>query len=132
MPVYSITEQVGIDAGLLDGELSSKGIRVALTDLLIGATELDLGYAVGTQMNATSTRFPTSKSFAYSAPPPKTQAPAPVKTDTFTMSDTNPRGKQEVEPPPWCGQNKAATLPRSGGFLLPAGRRDQTRLRLVR
>jgi len=48
VPTYPITEQIAIDAGLLDGELASKGIRVALSDLLIGTTALNLGYAVAT------------------------------------------------------------------------------------
>jgi predicted nucleic acid-binding protein len=33
-------------AGRIDGSLQAQGIRVALGDLLIGATALELGYSV--------------------------------------------------------------------------------------
>jgi len=39
---------VALRAGQIDGLLQAQGIRVAISDLLIGATALELGYAVGT------------------------------------------------------------------------------------
>lgn len=40
---------IAFRAGKLDGSLQAKGTRVALGDLLIGATALELGYAVVTR-----------------------------------------------------------------------------------
>lgn len=37
---------IAFRAGRLDGTLQAKGTRIALGDLLIGATALELGYAV--------------------------------------------------------------------------------------
>jgi predicted nucleic acid-binding protein len=34
--------------GKIDGENQARGLRVALPDLLIGVTALELGYSVGT------------------------------------------------------------------------------------
>jgi len=48
VPIYSVTHSIAIRAGFIDGTLTAKGIRVALSDLLIGATALELGYAVAT------------------------------------------------------------------------------------
>ncbi|MBC7925581.1 MAG: PIN domain-containing protein, partial [Bryobacteraceae bacterium] len=48
MPVHVVNVQVALRAGHLDGSLQSQGIRVALADLLIGATALELGYSVAT------------------------------------------------------------------------------------
>jgi predicted nucleic acid-binding protein len=39
---------VAVRAGRIDGALQAKGFRVALGDLLIGATALELGYSVAT------------------------------------------------------------------------------------
>lgn len=39
---------IAFRAGRLDGSLQAAGTRVALGDLLIGATALELGYAVAT------------------------------------------------------------------------------------
>jgi len=46
--VEPITVPVAIRAGTIDGALQAKGIRVALGDLLIGATALELGFSVAT------------------------------------------------------------------------------------
>ncbi len=35
-------------AGRIDGQLGQQGLRVALADLLIGSTALELGYAIVT------------------------------------------------------------------------------------
>jgi len=48
VPIYPITEIIALNAGHIDGDLASKGMRIALSDLLIGVTALDLGWAVGT------------------------------------------------------------------------------------
>ena len=46
--VEPVSVPIAIRAGKVDGELASKGTRIALPDLLIGATALELGYSVAT------------------------------------------------------------------------------------
>lgn len=46
--VEQITVPIAVRAGRIDGSLRSKGLTTALGDLLIGATALELGYAVVT------------------------------------------------------------------------------------
>jgi len=46
--VEPITVPIALRAGRLDGRLQAQGARVALNDLLIGATALELGCAVAT------------------------------------------------------------------------------------
>lgn len=46
MPVRAVTIPIALRAGQIDGRLQSSGIRIALSDLLIGSTALELGYAV--------------------------------------------------------------------------------------
>jgi predicted nucleic acid-binding protein len=46
--VEPVTIPIALRAGKLDGNLESKGIRIALGDLLIGATALEIGYSVVT------------------------------------------------------------------------------------
>ena len=48
LPVHPVTVPVALRAGQIDGESSAKGIRIALSDLLIGVTALELGYHVAT------------------------------------------------------------------------------------
>lgn len=48
MPVHPITAPIALRAGQIDGENQTRGIRVPLSDLLIGVTALELGYSVGT------------------------------------------------------------------------------------
>jgi tRNA(fMet)-specific endonuclease VapC len=48
VPVYPITTELARSAGRIDAEQQRKGVRIALADLLIGVTALDLGYAVAT------------------------------------------------------------------------------------
>ena len=48
MPVHPVTVPIAIRAGQIDGQLQAAGKRIALADLLIGSTALDLGYSVAT------------------------------------------------------------------------------------
>ncbi|HKW18802.1 MAG TPA: PIN domain-containing protein [Terriglobales bacterium] len=48
VPIYPVTATIAFRAGLIDGEAHAKGVRVALSDLLIGVTALELGFGVGT------------------------------------------------------------------------------------
>jgi len=48
MPVYPVTVPVALRTGQLDGENQARGIRIPISDLLIGVTALELGYGVGT------------------------------------------------------------------------------------
>jgi predicted nucleic acid-binding protein len=48
LPVHTVTIPIALRAGQIDGECAARGIRVALSDLLIGATALELGYSVAT------------------------------------------------------------------------------------
>lgn len=48
LPVHPVTVQIALLAGQIDGQNTARGVRVALSDLLIGATALDLGYRVAT------------------------------------------------------------------------------------
>ncbi len=47
-PSNPVATPIAIRAGRIDGSLHAKGLRVALADLLIGATALELGYSVVT------------------------------------------------------------------------------------
>jgi len=49
LPVHPVTIAVALRAGRIDGENTANGIRVALSDLLIGVTALELGYRVATR-----------------------------------------------------------------------------------
>jgi predicted nucleic acid-binding protein len=48
MPVYPVTAAVAVRAGVLDGQNQARGIKIPLSDLLIGISALELGYGVGT------------------------------------------------------------------------------------
>lgn len=48
MPIHPVTVPLALRAGKIDGENQVRGVRVALPDLLIGVTALELGYSVGT------------------------------------------------------------------------------------
>jgi len=48
VPVYAVTGAIAFRAGLIDGENQIKGVRLPSSDLLIGVTALELGFAVGT------------------------------------------------------------------------------------
>ncbi|HEV2326622.1 MAG TPA: PIN domain-containing protein [Terracidiphilus sp.] len=47
-PVHPVTVAIALRAGQIDGENTAKGIRIALSDLYIGVTALELGYRVAT------------------------------------------------------------------------------------
>lgn len=44
LPVHAVTITVALRAGQIDGESLAKGVRIALSDLLIGVTALELDY----------------------------------------------------------------------------------------
>lgn len=48
MPVHPVTVAIALRAGHTDGQMQAAGKRVALADLLIGSTALQLGYSVAT------------------------------------------------------------------------------------
>jgi len=48
VPVQTVTVPIALRAGQIDGQSQSKGVRIPLSDLLIGASAVELGYAVGT------------------------------------------------------------------------------------
>jgi tRNA(fMet)-specific endonuclease VapC len=48
MPIHPVTVALALRAGGIDGENQARGVRVALADVLIGVTALELGYSVGT------------------------------------------------------------------------------------
>jgi predicted nucleic acid-binding protein len=48
MPVQPVTVAIALRAGRLDAEMKAEGKSIALADLLIGATALELGYGVAT------------------------------------------------------------------------------------
>jgi len=48
VPIQPVTIPIALRAGRIDGQSQSKGVRIPLSDLLIGASALELGYGVGT------------------------------------------------------------------------------------
>jgi tRNA(fMet)-specific endonuclease VapC len=48
VPIQPITVPIALRAGQIDGQSQAKGVRIPLSDLLIGASALELGYSVGT------------------------------------------------------------------------------------
>ena len=48
VPIQPVTIPIALRAGQIDGQSQSKGVRIPLSDLLIGASALELGYEVGT------------------------------------------------------------------------------------
>ena len=48
MPVHPVTVRIALRAGQIDGQMQAAGTRIALADLLIGSTALELGFAVAT------------------------------------------------------------------------------------
>ena len=49
LPIHPVTMSVALRAGQIDGENQAKGVRLPLSDLLIGVTALELGYGVATR-----------------------------------------------------------------------------------
>ena len=43
VPPHPVTVAVALRAGRIDGESQAKGIRISLSDLLIGVTALEIG-----------------------------------------------------------------------------------------
>jgi predicted nucleic acid-binding protein len=58
IPTYGITETIAEVVASIGGEQAAKGLNIPLGDLLIGATALDLGYAVGTSNARDFDRIP--------------------------------------------------------------------------
>ena len=52
VPVQPVTVPIALLAGRIDGEQQSKGTRIALADLLIGASALELGYQPVVQVDS--------------------------------------------------------------------------------
>ena len=48
VPVHPVTVPIALRAGKIDGQSQAKGVRFGLSELLIGASALELGYGVGT------------------------------------------------------------------------------------
>jgi predicted nucleic acid-binding protein len=48
VPAHGVTPPVALRAGRIDGQSQAKGVVIPLSDLLIGSTALELGYAVAT------------------------------------------------------------------------------------
>lgn len=48
VPIQPVTIPIALRAGQIDGQSQARGVRIPLSDLLIGASALELGYAVGT------------------------------------------------------------------------------------
>lgn len=48
MPVHPVTVPIALRAGQIDGQMQEAGTRIALADLLIGVTALELGHSVAT------------------------------------------------------------------------------------
>ena len=48
VPIQPITVAIALRAGQIDGQSQAQGIRIPLSDLLIGVSALELGYEVGT------------------------------------------------------------------------------------
>jgi predicted nucleic acid-binding protein len=48
VPIQPVTVPIALRAGQIDGQSQAKGVRIPLSDLLIGASALELGYNVGT------------------------------------------------------------------------------------
>src|SRR5271166_940770 len=48
VPIQPVTVSVALRAGQIDGQSQARGVRIPLSDLLIGTSALELGYRVGT------------------------------------------------------------------------------------
>jgi predicted nucleic acid-binding protein len=48
LPIHPVTVPVALRTGQIDGESQAQGVRLPLSDLLIGVTALELGYSVAT------------------------------------------------------------------------------------
>lgn len=48
VPIQPVTVPIALRVGQIDGQSQAKGVRIPLSDLLIGASAMELGYGVGT------------------------------------------------------------------------------------
>ena len=48
VPIQPVTVPIALRAGQIDGQSQATGVRIPLSDLLIGTSAMELGYAVGT------------------------------------------------------------------------------------
>lgn len=48
LPVHPVSAAIALRAGQIDGQNQVRGVRLPLSDLLIGVTALELGYSVAT------------------------------------------------------------------------------------
>jgi tRNA(fMet)-specific endonuclease VapC len=48
VPVHAVSIQIALKAGQIDGENKARGVSLAISDLLIGVTAMELGYRVAT------------------------------------------------------------------------------------
>ena len=48
VPIQPVTVPIALRAGQIDGQSQARGVRIPLSDLLIGTSALELGYQVGT------------------------------------------------------------------------------------
>jgi predicted nucleic acid-binding protein len=48
LPIYLVTATLAVRAGEIDGENQARGVRLPLSDLLIGVTAVGLSYSVAT------------------------------------------------------------------------------------
>jgi predicted nucleic acid-binding protein len=48
VPIQPVTVPIALRAGQIDAQSQARGVRIPLSDLLIGASALELGYVVGT------------------------------------------------------------------------------------
>jgi predicted nucleic acid-binding protein len=53
VPIQVLTVPIALRAGQIDGRSQARGVRIPLSDLLIGVSALELGYAVGQRMSGT-------------------------------------------------------------------------------
>ena len=57
VPIQPVTIQIALRAGQIDGQSQARGIRIPLSDLLIGVSALELGYEVRTTTSGNSSTF---------------------------------------------------------------------------
>ena len=48
VPIQPVTVPIALRAGQIDGQSQARGVRIPLSDLLIGASALELGFRVAT------------------------------------------------------------------------------------
>ena len=48
LPIHPVTVPIALRTGQIDGENQARGVRLRLSDMLIGVTALELGYRIAT------------------------------------------------------------------------------------